>query len=487
VDAERFEMIGELGRGGTGRVYRVLDRTTGQELALKSLRSPSPRDLYRFKREFRAVAELRHPNLVTLHELFEADGEWMFTMELIDGAPLHTGVRPRLTDPIDADRVADAIAQLTDALIALHATGTIHRDLKPSNVLREPGGRVIVLDFGLASDLALPDRTHDRMAVGTPAYMSPEQARDEPLTTASDWYGVGVILYEILTGRRPFEGASSAVLALKQQRDPMPPGSLADGVPIVLETLCLQLLARVPSQRPDGVAVLAALGREPSAATRAIMAQAAPRPLRGRDDELARLRQALADARDHPVGVLVRGPTGSGKTTLLDAIVAETRAAGVALVLHARMTQREALPFRALDQLVDQLTTYLLGLPAGEIAALVPPDVALLTSVFPAVKRLAAIQGPPFAGPPLSVDELRHRAAGAAIQLLRAVAQRTPLLIAIDDGQFSTAAGSSVINDHVQGVDGPRTCFVITHDSEADTVVLRNLLTWKGDLRVIDL
>jgi serine/threonine protein kinase len=233
--ADRFELRGELGSGGVGIVYRVFDRERGEEVALKTLRSRSGRDIYRFKREFRSLAELEHPNLVRLHELFSVGEEWMFTMELVDGKPF-------------TDRAS--LPQLVDGVCALHAAGKIHRDLKPSNVLVEAGGRVVILDFGLISDVDPhhADRTHEHTAVGTPAYMSPEQAADLPLTPASDWYSVGTMLYEILSGKRPYAMTSYDVLVEKQLRDPPDLRTLLPGEP--LADVTMRMLARNPDARP---------------------------------------------------------------------------------------------------------------------------------------------------------------------------------------------------------------------------------------------
>src|SRR5688500_17106645 len=228
-----------------GVVYRVLDRARNREVALKTLKGSGGRELYRFKREFRSLADLAHPNLVALHELYTVGDEWMFTMELVDGVPFNRWVRP-LPPPseeevgeftpetgtlgtlsgtsappplgkLDEKKLRNALRQLVDGVAALHAGGKLHRDIKPSNVLVDREGRVVILDFGLIADVDAfhIDRTHERAAVGTPAYMSPEQAADKPLTDASDWYSVGVMLYEALTGRRPFEGPPDQMLARK--------------------------------------------------------------------------------------------------------------------------------------------------------------------------------------------------------------------------------------------------------------------------------
>ncbi|MBZ0234567.1 MAG: serine/threonine protein kinase, partial [Deltaproteobacteria bacterium] len=274
--AERFEVRALLGSGGMGSVHRVHDRARGHDVALKVLEAAGGRELYRFKREFRMLADILHPNVVRLHELYTAGDAWMFSMELVEGVPFHRWVRPvevepeddELTRPLpkappdrvmvpgrlDEARLRDALGQLADGLHALHATGKLHRDIKPSNVLVTHEGRVVILDFGLVADLAAlnSDRTHENAAVGTPMYMSPEQAADLPLTEASDWYAVGVMLYEVLAGVRPYFGPAMQVLVAKQREVPPPPSQFTAGVPRDLEELCLRLMARAPEERPDG-------------------------------------------------------------------------------------------------------------------------------------------------------------------------------------------------------------------------------------------
>jgi serine/threonine protein kinase len=227
--AGRFVVRGTLGAGGAGVVYRAFDRQLQREVALKVLRQASGRDLYRFKREFRALADIVHPNLVALHELHAAGGDWYFTMELVEGVSFIDWVRPArgmtigpqrtrqdiVASPPNDARLRGALVQLVDALIALHRAGKLHRDLKPSNVLVTAQGRVALLDFGLVTGMAEGDP--ERLAVGTPVYMSPEQAADQPLDEASDWYSVGCMLHEALTGcasrccshRRPRAPAAS--------------------------------------------------------------------------------------------------------------------------------------------------------------------------------------------------------------------------------------------------------------------------------------
>ena len=220
--AQRFELLEQLGAGGNGAVHRARDTALDVEVAIKILARTEGLDVFRFKREFRAFSGVLHPNLVRLYELFAEDAQWFFTMELVRGAPFDHHVRPPrpggasgAAPALDGARLRDALYQTADALSAIHRLGKLHRDIKPSNILVEPGGRVVVLDYGLVTDrqVAGPDRTHSTAAVGTPAYMSPEQALDEPLGPASDWYSLGVVLYEALTGVRPFDGPVLAALS----------------------------------------------------------------------------------------------------------------------------------------------------------------------------------------------------------------------------------------------------------------------------------
>ncbi|MBZ0237979.1 MAG: serine/threonine protein kinase, partial [Deltaproteobacteria bacterium] len=261
--SERFHLMETLGSGGNGVVHRALDLSLGVEVALKFLARPAGRDLYRFKREFRALAEVTHPNLVRLYELFVDGSEWSFSMELVGGLPLRDHLRRA------PETLARTFLQLADGVRAIHALGKIHRDLKPTNVLVDERGRVVILDFGLVrgADPEHVDHTHEQAAVGTPAFMSPEQARDQPLTAATDWYAVGVMLYEALTNRRPFEGTAAEVMRKRVLEDPPRPRALAPSVSPALDELCMALLERDPAKRADGSAIFAALGGAPSEAT----------------------------------------------------------------------------------------------------------------------------------------------------------------------------------------------------------------------------
>jgi hypothetical protein len=275
TDGDRFEVRARIGSGGNGVVYRVLDRGRGAEVALKTLTASGGRELYRFKREFRALVDLAHPNLVALHELHTYGDEWLFTMELVDGVPFHEYVRPPPTGvavesqeetaprhvgprqleglgPLDPVRLREALYQIADGLHALHGAGKLHRDIKPSNVLVDRSGRVVILDFGLVTDVESDhvDRTHDRVAVGTPAYMSPEQASgDEELDGRSDQYSLACVLYEMLAGAPPFSGTTPRATIARRFTEAPPSVRLERDVPEALDRAIRRALAPVPADR----------------------------------------------------------------------------------------------------------------------------------------------------------------------------------------------------------------------------------------------
>ncbi|MCA9673930.1 MAG: serine/threonine-protein kinase PknK [Kofleriaceae bacterium] len=489
IDPDRFELIDHLGEGHHGVVHRVRDHARGEVVALKTLTLRGARDVYRFKREFRSLAALVHPNLVRLYELFSVGEEWMFTMELIDGVPLTAWVRPGGRDgAVDVDRLRDALRQLVDGLAALHAAGKLHRDLKPTNVLVEPSGRVVILDFGLVADVATVDRTHERMAVGTPAYMSPEQAADRPLTAAADRYAVGAMLYEALTGRRPFEGSAAELLIAKQVEEPVPPRQRCPDVPADLDALCVALLARDPAARPDDDATLAALGTRASPWTRRV-ADAVTPELTGLAPTLAALEAALDDSRDHTVTVVVAGPLGAGKTTVVQEFLAHARGRG-AVVLESRADPREQVPFRAADQLADDLSIYLVGLPEAERAPLIPPDAAVAARLFAALRRVPGFDAPLLPGMASGdAATLAVRAFGVVRVVLERIAARRPLVIAFDDAHWATPDGPRMMTRYFVGPGAPRMLTVVTVDSAAlpGTSLGHELPSWTGDVRRLDL
>ncbi len=499
----RFELRGTLGVGGAGTVYRVFDHQLGREVALKLLRSASGRDLVRFKREFRALADLAHPSLVQLHELHAADGDWYFTMELVEGESFIDWVRPPRgaggpkrtrqdieSAQLDVTRLRGALIQLVDALLALHRAGKLHRDLKPSNVLVTPHGRLALLDFGLVASLAEHDP--EKLAVGTPIYMSPEQAADQPLTEASDWYGLGAMLYEALVGRRPFEGDPTQVMTRKQRETPANPLQVASQVPADLAQLSQQLLATSPQARPTGLAILAQLGASPSPRTRAMGQTAQPATFVGRDRELGELARALADTRTRGVTVVVRGKSGIGKSTLLRRFL---RGLGdQVIVLEGRCFEREQVPFKMLDGVVDTLTGAIVALPADAIASLVPRDAGALVALirlFPVMRRVAAFAELAAQASPQALDpaELRRRGFGALRHVLARLARHRPIAVFIDDAHWGDADSAAFLAELIHPGE-PAILVAVAHRPEDYLGVIGKLKPPPGrrsDIRELEL
>lgn len=255
-----YDIKSAIGAGGMGEVYRATDTKLGREVAVKILPSEMAKDperLGRFHREARAVAALNHPNVVTLYSVEECNGVHFLTMELIEGQPLDCLIS---SNGLPLQRIIEIASALSEALAAAHEKGILHRDLKPANVMVTNDGRVKVLDFGLAKDvsaetsngatLTSADRTQAGVVMGTPAYMSPEQVSGRTLDHRTDIFSLGVLLHEMATGHRPFEGNSSAELVSSILRDtPQSVTDLRTDLPLDLARIIRRCLEKDPRHR----------------------------------------------------------------------------------------------------------------------------------------------------------------------------------------------------------------------------------------------
>jgi serine/threonine-protein kinase len=277
VLAGRYRIAGLLGRGGMGEVYRATDLTLGQAEALKFLPEALARDeraLARFYNEVRIARQVTHPNVCRVYDIGQVEGQHYISMEFVDGEDLSSLLRRIGRLPVD--KALETARKLCAGLASAHERSVLHRDLKPANIMIDDRGQVIIMDFGLAG---LSDQVHGDIRSGTPAYMSPEQLAGTEVTTKSDIYSLGLVLYELFTGKRAFEAGSLVELMdLQQKATPLSITTLVKELDPAVERVILRCLAPDPKQRPaSALAIAVALpGGDPLAA--ALAAGETPSP-----------------------------------------------------------------------------------------------------------------------------------------------------------------------------------------------------------------
>jgi len=408
-----------------GVVYQAMDRDRHIHVALKTMRSFSPDGLLRFKREFRMLSNLRHPNLVTLGELLEEGGQWFLTMELVDGVDFLAYVR---TPALDEQRLRQSLRGIAQGLDCVHRAGLVHRDIKPSNLLITPTGRAVLLDFGLVIEAASGERAEP--GIGTRAYMAPEQAQGGPVTSAADWYSVGVLLHEALVGTRPG-------LPLDEHAGP------AD-----LRALCAALLDPDPRRRPTAADVIACLDGVDAGAQASSTRQTATFSSHsdtffiGRTAELHTLRAAWDEVLNgHGQAMLVRGESGMGKSSLVAEFVRKLGCEEPSLLAFTgRCVARETVPFKAVDGIVDGIARHLGSLLQANMPLPSMNVLATLARAFPVLGRLGVAAMPPIPRESdLDPREQRLRLFAAMRELLRFLAESRPLLLIVEDLHWAEA------------------------------------------------
>ena len=462
-----------------GVVYEALDRETGVLVALKTLTELDAERIYLLKQEFRELAEIVHPNLIRLGELHGEDDHWFFTMELLDArdfrafvcgeeqspavsqtAITEVAVGPRTAPLADADeappetpseapargfdeaRLREGLGQLARGVEALHQVGKLHRDLKPSNVLVDRDGRVVIVDFGLVRRFAPTEHTPQtwekdaiKQLAGTYAYMAPEQMMGFDYGPAADWFAVGVMLFEVLAGEKPYVGTVPQILFAKSRGEPPDPADfrpeLAGSDLEDLRALCRDLLRADPDDRPTGPEVLAKLGADHRAAGPGPSATFA-----GRAAELDVLDAARADvARGaQPRAVLVVGDAGVGKTSLVERFLSGTRPRPT--VFRGRCYEKETLPFKAFDRIVDQLTRYLAH--HEDSTRHLAGELHLAAALFLVLRRVKWLRDVPEPSMRFdNVEQIRQAAFQSLKRIFADLATREELVLFVDDLQWT--------------------------------------------------
>ncbi|MBA2314572.1 MAG: serine/threonine protein kinase, partial [Chloroflexi bacterium] len=258
----RYRLIELLGQGGMATIYRARDSQLERDVAVKLLRPEYGRDpdfLSRFRQEAQNAASLNHPNIVQVYDYGQDPAGPFIVMELVDGEDLASVIRR--TGPMPPAQAARIAAAAARALEVAHRRGIVHRDVKPGNVMVDRDGRIEVADFGIARAVAEAQMTLPGTTIGSVHYFSPEQARGESTTFPSDVYSLGIVLWEMLTGRRPWEGDSAAAVAMARLSGPPPsPSRVRPGVPPGLEAILQRAMAPDPADRyPSGAGLAEAL------------------------------------------------------------------------------------------------------------------------------------------------------------------------------------------------------------------------------------
>ncbi|MBL0209328.1 MAG: AAA family ATPase [Holophagaceae bacterium] len=554
---DRIHVRRSIGSGSFGMVFEVFDQDRQAVVALKTLTNVGPEALYQFKQEFRALADISHPNLVGLFELGSDGDRAYFTMELIDGLPfsawvrnerptgrgafggrredrtsgmdeqgpagIHfsdsashavTGEEPTMfadsgpsaqvpdTGEVkaikDPARLRNTLRQLVNGVSALHASGKLHRDLKSSNVLVTPAGRLVILDFGLVLDIS----PHEAWApglppklVGTPSHISPEQVAGQRADEASDWYAVGVMLYESLTGRLPFTGSPMAMLQAKQELDPPRPATIAPGVPDDLDEICVALLNRNPRLRMGRQELMERLGHPGTVKPGAWNepgSQALRRIFVGRAKEVSALRAAFeSTVRDEPSTVLLHGSSGIGKSFLVRRFLRSVQEDNPrAVVLYGRCFEQESVPFKAVDSLIDGLSQVMRFMPSVETEPLLPRHIGALAKLFPVLQQVPSIaRAAARSVGSLDALETRQRAFSALRALLSRLADQRPLVLVLDDLQWGDLDSVALLGELLRPPDRPAFLLVACYRREESgtSPALLELLPMLKSARHVDL
>ncbi len=436
-----FLLVRHIARGGMGYVHAAIDLRSTAQVAVKVMKRVDAWSVYRFIEEFSWLSQLSHPNLVRLYDAF-SDGEVRyFSMELVEGRTIRDWFR-RLHPTNDSrwSNLRKVLAQLASAIQYLHQRGVIHRDIKCSNVMITPRRRAVLLDLGLAvrhnETLIAPNVVDGERIIGTLQYMAPEGLNGGILTFASDWYSLGVIMYEVMVGAYPSlqvnSDANDQVGKFSINEEQM--YACLAHAPRDLAELCVSLLHPEPAKRPIGPDILRALGHPLQGET-----QTAEMEILGRekerlelDERLSRVEQQGADL------IVVRGVSGLGKTALLQQWTSHIPREKH-LVFSLRCFRQDHTPLRLLNGLVQSLVSSLNNVPTEVWSGSLTENARLIGRTFPQIQQLVP------AIPIRDVSQLdptnaaarRDASLRSLLALLTTLSQYKPLVIVVDDAHWA--------------------------------------------------
>jgi predicted ATPase/class 3 adenylate cyclase len=438
VAGGRYAVRRFLGEGGRKRVYLAHDERLDRDVAVAIIKTDGldARGLARVRREAQAMARLGdHPNIVTIHDVGDDNGQPYIISQYMAGGAVES-----LALPLSAARTLDIATSVCRGLAHAHTNGVVHRDLKPGNVWLSVDGTAKIGDFGLAVALDQSRLTMHGMLVGTVAYMPPEQALGSQITARADFYSLGCMLYELITGRPPFTSDSpSAVISQHINTPPVAPSWHAEACPLELEKLILRLLAKDPAERPASAAeVLAALeqidpaGKSASHSDSNVLDRLALGVFVGREVELERLRKAFDEAVSGRGGlVMLVGEPGIGKTRTTQQLETYAKMRGAQVLWGRTHESAGAPPYWPWIQAGNQ---YALA-HQDDLRTVIGPQmtreaISELVRIFPWLLQDRDVTAPAEVSDP---EVAQFRLFDAYAQYLNAMAQQAPLVVALDD------------------------------------------------------
>ena len=492
LNIQHYHLEEMIGRGGMGEVFRAVDTRLQRRVAIKVMRDThgdTSSAVQRFLREARAASALNHPNIVVVHDIGETtDGRHYIVQEFIDG----TTLRARMTGEMPLPTVLAMGQQIARALAAAHAAGIVHPDIKPENVMVRGDGYVKVLDFGLARirEVGTTNTTHvdldttPGLLVGTTAYMSPEQARGAAAAAPADIFALGVTLFEMSVGRRPFAGPSGpAVLAAILIEQPPLLSSLNPSVPAAFESLVHRMLAKDPDWRPTAAEVeeaLASLAAGGGAAETRKARPLAGRRTVGREAERARMRHVYEEVRDGQGRILaVLGEPGIGKTILVEDFLAElAELPERPIVVRGRCSERLAgaeayLPvLEALDNLLHRSSWSSIH---SLIKSLAPSWYVQVAHAESSQDSIARVRDEA----PAASQERMKRELGA---MLQEASRMRPFVLFLDDLHWADVSTIDMLNYLAGRFDHMRLLVVTTYRPADMTLAQHPFLGIRGEL-----